>query len=90
MAGDSVEAEVDVGSGNLLVTVRAFSLPAVNSAVTMGAFYNSSAAAETPVPRLGKGWGISNTPDIHVVENSDDSVAFHPRWAPALAGQVAS
>lgn len=76
-AGDSVRAQVDVGSGNLLVTVRGLSLPDVNRQVQVGAFYNSAAAAQTPVPRLGRGWGLDYTPDVRVVANADSSVTYY-------------
>lgn len=77
-AGDSVRAQVDVGSGNLLVTVRGFALPDVNRQVQLGAFYNSAASQVTPTPRLGRGWGLDYTPqDVRVVENADDSVTYH-------------
>jgi len=71
-AGDSVKAQVDVGSGNLLVTVKAISLPSA----TLGAYYNSAAASATTVPRLGKGWGLDYTPDVRVVANPDSSVTY--------------
>ena len=33
-AGDSVEAQIDVGSGNLLVSVRGVTLPGINQQVS--------------------------------------------------------
>lgn len=50
-AGDSVRAQVDVGSGNLLVTVRGLTLPDVNRQVQLGAFYNSAAASASGTVR---------------------------------------
>ena len=76
-AGDSVQAQVDVGSGNLLVSVRGIVLPDVNRQVVVGAFYNSAAASATPVPRLGRGWGLDYTPDVRLVVNADSSVTYH-------------
>ena len=76
-AGDSVRAQVDVGSGNLLLTVRGIALPSVNRQVQVGAYYNSAAVGLTPVSRLGKGWGLTNTPDVRLVENGDGSVTYH-------------
>lgn len=76
-AGDSVQAQVDVGSGNLLVTVKGLALPDVNRQVQIGAFYNSAAASVTPVPRLGRGWGLDYTGDIRLVVNADNSVTYY-------------
>ncbi|MBS2938515.1 RHS repeat-associated core domain-containing protein [Nocardioides sp. J2M5] len=76
-AGDSVQAQVDVGSGNLLVTVKGLALPDVNRQVQVGAFYNSAAASATPVPRLGRGWGLDYTPDVRLVVNADNSVTYY-------------
>ena len=76
-AGDRVKAQVDVGSGNLYVTVRGIALQGVNAQTEIGAFYNSAAAASTPVPRLGKGWGLDYTPDIKVKKESDNSVTYY-------------
>lgn len=76
-AGDSVQAQVDVGSGNLLVSVRGIVLPDVTRQVVVGAFYNSAAASATPVPRLGRGWGLDYTPDVRLVVNADSSVTYH-------------
>ena len=74
--GDRVEAQVDVGTGNLLVTVAGLELPGVNEQVQLGAFYNSAASQVTPVPRLGRGWGLDFSTDIKVTEHADDSVTY--------------
>jgi len=71
-AGDSVDAQVDVGSGNLLVTVNALGLPST----TIGAYYNSAAASASSVPRLGRGWGLDYTPDVRLADNPDSSVTY--------------
>ncbi len=76
-AGDSVRAQVDVGSGNLLVTVRGVTLPGVNQQVQLGAYYNSAASDKTPIPRLGKGWGVDDTADVRLAGNSDNSVTYY-------------
>ena len=76
-AGDSVQAQVDVGSGNLLVSVRGIALPDVNRQVVVGAFYNSAAASASTIPRLGRGWGLDYTPDVRLVLNADSSVTYH-------------
>lgn len=49
--GDSVRAQVDVGSGNLLLSVRGLTLPDVNRQVQVGAFYNSQ-----PLRLRCRGW----------------------------------
>ena len=75
-AGDRVKAQVDVGSGNLYVTVRTIALQGVSAQTEVGAFYNSAAAATTPMPRLGKGWGLDYTGDIRVKKESDNSITY--------------
>lgn len=75
-AGDRVKTQVDVGSGNLLVTVRGVALTGVQGPTEMGAFYNSAAADQSSIPRLGKGWGLDYTPDLRLTENSDNSVTY--------------
>ncbi len=76
-AGDRVKAQVDVGSGNLYVTVRGIALQGVSAQVEIGAFYNSAAAASSPTPRLGKGWGLDYTGDVRVAQQSDNSVTYY-------------
>lgn len=76
-AGDRVGAQVDVGSGNLMVTVDAFSLPEVNRTADIVGYYNSAAVGLTPVSRVGKGWGLTYTPDVRLVANGDGSVTYH-------------
>jgi RHS repeat-associated protein len=68
-AGDSVKAQVDVGSGNLLVTVRALALPDVHGQLQLGASYNSGVALADPsLPRLGvRGWSLDYTDDVRMV-----------------------
>jgi hypothetical protein len=68
-AGDSVKAQVDVGSGNLLVTVRALALPDVHGQLQVGAYYNSAVGiTDTTLPRLGgRGWGLDYTDDVRMV-----------------------
>lgn len=74
-AGDRVQAQVDVGSGDLYVTYAGLALQGVGSQVQVGAFYNSAATSLTS--RLGKGWGIDDTPDVRVAAQSDNSVTFY-------------
>lgn len=50
-----------MGSGNLLVSVKALALVGVKSPIQLGAFYNSAAADQTADARLGNGWGL----DLH-------------------------
>lgn len=68
-AGDSVTAQVDVGSGNLLVNVRALALPDVNGQLQLGASYNSAVGiTDTTLPRLGgRGWSLDYTDDVRMV-----------------------
>ena len=76
-AGDRVKAQVDVGSGKLYVTVRGIALQGVSAQDEIGAFYNSAAAASSPTPRLGKGWGLDYTGDVRVAQQSDNSVTYY-------------
>lgn len=76
-AGDSVQAQVDVGSGNLLVSVKGIALQGVKSQIQTGAFYNSVAVDSIDEDsRLGRGWGLDYTPSISIKENTDDSVTY--------------
>ena len=45
-AGDRVRAHVDVGSGNLYVTVKGLALQGVGSQLELSAFYNTAASGE--------------------------------------------
>lgn len=74
---DRMQAKVDVGSGNLLLTVTGLSAPGVSGSIGVSAFYNSLAASSTPVSRLGKGWGLNYTPDVRVTLESDSTVTYH-------------
>ncbi|WP_168207322.1 RHS repeat-associated core domain-containing protein [Microlunatus elymi] len=77
-AGDSVRAQVDVGSGNLLLTVRGLTMRGVNGQQPLGAFYNSAAVIGSgPSSRLGNGWGLDYTQDIQLTSNADNSVTLH-------------
>lgn len=76
-AGDSVKAQVDVGSGNLLVSVKALSWAGLRAnQVPIGAWYNSAASDKTPISRLGKGWGLDYTPDVKLVDHGDGTVTY--------------
>lgn len=68
-AGDSVAAQVDVGSGNLLVSVKSLALPDVNGQLQLGATYNSAVGStDTVLPRLGgRGWSLDYTDDVRMV-----------------------
>ena len=76
-AGDAVEAQVDVGSGNLLVSVKGIALQGVKTQIQTGAFYNSVAVTSIgESTRLGRGWGLDYTPSISVKKNTDNSVTY--------------
>lgn len=76
-AGDSVVAQVDVGSGNLMVSVKAISLVGVKTKIETGAFYNSVAVNSIGAStRLGRGWGLDYTPSISLKTNTDSSVTY--------------
>ena len=66
---DQVSGSVDVGTGNLMLSVNGLSLPGVNSEVPLGAVFNSQstqttqgAAAERWILNLGGAGSLSSTP----------------------------
>ncbi|MFJ4415502.1 RHS repeat domain-containing protein [Streptomyces sp. NPDC088925] len=77
--GDSTAAQVDVGSGNLLVNAAGLTLPGVSGDVGLGAAYNSAAigtdAASAKSP-LGYGWRL--TPyEVELKVRGDGSVTYY-------------
>jgi YD repeat-containing protein len=73
--GDRVTAQVDVGSGNLLVTTTEISLRNVQDSVDIGVVYNSLAlgtAHQAGYP--GVGWRMRVGADVELAENPDGSV----------------
>ncbi|MFL5912583.1 MAG: hypothetical protein ACJ768_18695, partial [Gaiellaceae bacterium] len=75
--GDRVRAQVDVGSGNLLVTTTEISLRNVQDRVDIGVAYNSRALGtrfEAGYP--GAGWRMRVGADVELAANPDGSVTY--------------
>ncbi|MFL6128782.1 MAG: hypothetical protein ACJ73E_06935, partial [Mycobacteriales bacterium] len=75
--GDRVRAQVDVGSGNLLVTTTEISLRNIQDTVDIGVAYNSVAlgtAQERGYP--GTGWRMRVGADVELSANPDGSVTY--------------
>ncbi|MFJ5611089.1 RHS repeat domain-containing protein [Streptomyces sp. NPDC093221] len=80
-AGDHVSAQVDVGSGNVLVSTSDLTLPGINGDVGLGASYNSeslgSGFTSTSAP-AGYGWLL--TPyDVSLTVHEEGSVTYRGR-----------
>ncbi|MFE9252458.1 RHS repeat-associated core domain-containing protein [Streptomyces sp. NPDC007088] len=77
--GDSTAAQVDVGSGNLLLNASGLSLPGISGDVGLGAAYNSAALgtdATSATAPLGYGWRL--TPyDIALKIRGEGSVTYY-------------
>ena len=77
-AGDSVESQVDVVTGNLLVSVRGLALVGAKTQIVTGAFYNSVAFNSIDATtRLGRGWGLDYTPSINLKKNTRQLPHLH-------------
>ena len=79
--GDQINARVDVGSGNLMISVPQFTLPRVAGDLTVGAVYNSTSRwYNNDFPSsLADGWRLSTGSDVRLVRDYDDptgSVTF--------------
>lgn len=78
-AGDAVQANVDVGTGNLMVMTTDLTLPGIEKDLQLGLVYNSllvgsgSPAADSPA---GIGWQLRIGEDTELVENADGSVLY--------------
>ena len=77
---DSLSAQVNVGTGNLLISASDASVPVVGGSRSIGRTYNSAsvvAGASAPTsPVLGPGWRFSESPDHRLVPHIDDSVTY--------------
>jgi RHS repeat-associated protein len=74
---DRLQAQVNVGSGNLLVRSTDLVLPGIEGNVTLGAAYNSrmiGSSIETGA--FGHGWRSRSGIDIRLIANSDGTVTF--------------
>ena len=80
--GDRIGAQVDVGTGNLLVTSTLFSLPRRSGAsVDVGVAYNSATRRDAhflnSVGGAGSGWRLSTARDVRLRSVPGQGVVFH-------------
>jgi len=75
---DRLQAQVNVGSGNLLVRSSDLVLPGIEGNVALGAAYNSLLIGSTiETGALGHGWRSRSGIDVKLIANSGDtSVTF--------------
>jgi RHS repeat-associated protein len=74
---DRLQAQVNVGSGNLLVRSTDLVLPGIEGNVTLGADYNSRMiGSSTEIGALGHGWRSRFGIDVRLIANSDSTVTF--------------
>ncbi|MFJ9344811.1 RHS repeat-associated core domain-containing protein [Streptomyces sp. NPDC101733] len=78
-AGDHVGAQVDVGTGNLLVTTSDLTLPGINGDTGLGVAYNSAAiGTDATGAAAGAGYGWKLTPyDIALKVHEEGSVTYY-------------
>ncbi|MCU1667931.1 MAG: hypothetical protein JWP40_858 [Blastococcus sp.] len=78
--GDKIAAQVDVGSGNLLVTTTQFSLPRRNgSTLDVGLAYNSVTRTNQGEfdGSISDGWRLSTAADIRLAERGQLTVTYY-------------
>ncbi|MGI8807191.1 MAG: DNRLRE domain-containing protein [Acidimicrobiales bacterium] len=77
---DTLSAQVNVGTGNLMISGNDASVATVGGAKGIGRTYNTASlapgASAPPSPVLGPGWRFSESPDHRLVPNSDQSVTY--------------
>ncbi|MGI5451500.1 RHS repeat-associated core domain-containing protein [Streptomyces sp. CA-243310] len=80
-AGDHVGAQVDVGTGNLLVTTGDLTLPGINADTGLGVAYNSAAiGTDATGANAAAGFGWKLTPyDIALTVHEEGSVSYYGR-----------
>src|SRR5712691_7300511 len=74
---DRLQAQINVGSGNLLVRSTDLVLPGIEGNVALGADYNSrmiGSSIETGA--FGHGWRSRSGIDVRLIANSDGTVTF--------------
>ena len=67
--GDAINAQVDAGSGNLMVSTPQFTLPRVAGDLSVGAVYNSISRLDTEgnfTTSLSSGWRLSTGSDVNL------------------------
>ncbi len=74
---DRLQAKVNVGSGNLLLTSSELTLPGVAGNVTIGAAFNSLlVGTDLPQGAHGPGWRTRAGIDVRLVKADDGSVTY--------------
>jgi RHS repeat-associated protein len=77
---DTLSAQVNVGTGNLMISGVDASVAVLGGAKGIGRTYNTASlapGASAPVsPVLGPGWRFSESPDHRLVGNDDQSVTY--------------
>ena len=77
---DTLTAQVNVGTGNLMISGSDASVATVSGAKGIGRTYNTASlalGASAPTsPVLGPGWRFSESPDHRLVPNADQSVTY--------------
>ncbi|WP_246248045.1 RHS repeat-associated core domain-containing protein [Micromonospora maritima] len=74
---DRIQAKVNVGSGNLLITSTELTLPGVAANVTVGAAFNSLLlGTDLPQGAHGPGWRTRAGMDVRLVKADDGSVTY--------------
>ena len=76
---DTTKASVNLGTGNLTLSVAGLAVPGVGGDRGIGALYNSLQTATgsvDPNGLLGNGFRLTESPDVRLVKYSDGSVRY--------------
>src|SRR5215467_8235463 len=74
---DRLQAQINVGSGNLLVRSADLVLPGIEGSVVLGADYNSlNIGSSIETGAFGHGWRSRSGIDVRLIANSDGTVTF--------------
>ncbi|MGW0215055.1 RHS repeat-associated core domain-containing protein [Micromonospora chokoriensis] len=74
---DRLQAKVNVGSGNLLLTSSELTLPGITENVTLGASFNSLLlGSDIATGAHGPGWRTRSGVDVRLIEADDSSVTY--------------
>jgi RHS repeat-associated protein len=74
---DRITAEVNIGSGNLLVRTTDLILPGIAENLVLGSAYNSLfTGSGLPTGSLGYGWRTRSGVDVKLIKADDNSVTY--------------
>lgn len=75
---DRLQMQVNIGSGNLMLTSTEMTLPTLSGSVTLGASFNSLLlGSSVPAGSMGPGWRTRSGADVRLFEaTSDRSVTY--------------